>query len=257
MLKLIFSDLDGTLLNSKKEISKETLKMLNKLKSKNIAFFINTGRLPCHIEFLKEHIDNANLVCGNGSYVLFNNKLIYNCPLEKNDVYALVKYAYQKNIIPRMFSKNDVYYTSKPFGYSNDVPIIANLTELDHLIENDGIYKIGFFDYDKKVLDDLKKHIDNHIKNIQADFSTSTFLECHHINTSKGKAIDMICEQLNIQKDEVLAIGDNENDLTMFNRGYHSACPFNACDKVKELVEYISPLDCNHNSMVDIINHFI
>ena len=83
------------------------------------------------------------------------------------------------------------------------------------------------------------------------------FLECQHKDTSKGNAIDIVSKLLNIKPDEVLAIGDNENDLSMFNRGYHSVCPTNACDKVRSVVEYVSPLDCNRDSVVDIIKHFL
>ena len=67
----------------------------------------------------------------------------------------------------------------------------------------------------------------------------------------------MVSNLLNVPKNEILAIGDNENDLTMFNRGCHSACPSNASNNVKASVEYVSDLDCDHDSMVDIIKHFM
>ena len=123
------------------------------------------------------------------------------------------------------------------------------------LLKVENIYKIAFYD-DADNLEDINRFT-NTIENIVCDYSDSDFLECHHKDSSKGNAIEIVSKLLNVKADEILAIGDNENDLSMFNRGYHSACPSNATDKVKRVVEYVSPLDCNHDSMVDIINHFL
>ena len=176
MLKLIFSDLDNTLLNSNKTISDDTLNFLKDLK--DIRFIVNSGRLPYNMESIKEYIDLSNIVCGNGSYIVLDGKLIYSCCLDKKDAYILLDYAYSKDYSLRLYLDSGLY--------------IAEESKL-----------------------------------------------------------------LNIKPDEVLAIGDNENDLSMFKRGYHSACPSNACDKVKSIVEYVSPFDCNHDSMVDIIKQFL
>ena len=110
---------------------------------------------------------------------------------------------------------------------------------------------------DLNTLRAIEEFIKVNNKNMVCEYSTPRFLECHHKDASKGRAIDVVSNLLNISKNEILAIGDNENDLSMFDRGYHSACPLNASDKVKASVEYISDLDCDHDSMVDIIEHFL
>ena len=150
MLKLIFSDLDDTLLDSKKTVSDETINFIKGLK--DTRFIVNSGRLPYNMESIKQYIDLSNMVC---------------------------------------------------------------------------------------------------------KYSNCWFLECHHKDASKGNAIDIVSKLLNIKPEEVLAIGDNENDLSMFNRGYHSACPSNANEKVKSAVEYVSPFDCNNDAMIDIIKKFL
>ena len=129
-------------------------------------------------------------------------------------------------------------------------------TKFFDLLKNENAYKIAFYDRNVENLEDIKYFVDS-IENIICEYSDSDFLECHHKDTSKGNAIEIVSKLLNVKPDEILAIGDNENDLSMFNRGYHSACPYNACDRVKNVVKYVSPLDCNHDSMVDIIKHFL
>lgn len=254
MLKLIFSDLDDTLLDSKKMVSKETMNFIKDLK--DTRFIVNSGRLPYNMELIKQYIDLSNMVCGNGAYIILDGKLIYSCCLDKKDAYELLDYAYSKGYSPRLYLDSGLYITEESKMLTAVKVNMVTKTKLFDLLKNENAYKIAFYDRNVENLEDIKCYVDS-IENIICEYSDSDFLECHHKDTSKGNAIEIVSKLLNVKPDEVLAIGDNENDLSMFNRGYHSACPYNACDRVKNVVEYVSPLDCNHDSMVDIIKHFL
>ena len=254
MLKLIFSDLDDTLLDSKKTVSDETVNFIKDLK--DTRFIVNSGRLPYNMESIKQYIDLSNMVCGNGAYIILDGKLIYSCCLDKKDAYELLDYAYSKGYSPRLYLDSGLYITEESKMRTAVKVNMVTKTKLFDLLKNENAYKIAFYDRNVENLEDIKCYVDS-IENIICEYSDSDFLECHHKDTSKGNAIEIVSKLLNVKPDEILAIGDNENDLSMFNRGYHSACPSNACDKVKSIVEYVSPLDCNHESMVDIIKHFL
>lgn len=255
MLKLIFSDLDGTLLNSEKTVDKKTVECIKNLDS--TRFIINTGRLPYNVDSLKSFVDLSNMVCGNGSYIKIDNEVVYNCFTDKNEAYALLDYAYGHDLVPRVFMESNYYITSTPTLLTFVKPAVVSKDELYELLKKEEVYKIGFMEDDLNTLRAIEEFIKVNNKNMVCEYSTPRFLECHHKDASKGKAIDVVSNLLNIPKSEVLAIGDNENDLSMFDRGYHSACPLNASDKVKASVEYISDIDCDHDSMVDIIEHFM
>lgn len=254
MLKLIFSDLDDTLLGSKKTVSDETINFIKDLK--DTRFIVNSGRLPYNMELIKQYIDLSNMVCGNGAYIILDGKLIYSCCLDKKDAYKLLDYAYSKGYSPRLYLDSGLYITEESKMLTAVKVNMVTKTKLFDLLKNENAYKIAFYDRKVENLEDIKYFVDS-IENIICEYSDSDFLECHHKDTSKGNAIEIVSKLLNVKPDEVLAIGDNENDLSMFNRGYHSACPYNACDRVKNVVEYVSPLDCNHDCMVDIIKHFL
>ena len=255
MLKLIFSDLDGTLLNSVKTVDEKTVECIKNLD--HTRFIINTGRLPYNVDSLKSFVDLSNMVCGNGSYIKIDNKVVYNCFTDKNEAYALLDYAYGHDLVPRVFMESNYYITSTPNLLTFVKPAVVSKDELYELLKNEEVYKIGFMEDDLNTLRAIEEFIKVNNKNMVCEYSTPRFLECHHKDASKGKAIDVVSNLLNIPKSEVLAVGDNENDLSMFNRGYHSGCPSNASDNVKKTVEYISHLDCDHDSMVDIIKHFL
>ena len=254
MLKLIFSDLDDTLLDSKKTVSDETINFIKDLK--DTRFIVNSGRLPYNMELIKQYIDLSNMVCGNGAYIILDGKLIYSWCLDKKDAYELLDYAYSKGYSPRLYLDSGLYITEESKMRTAVKVNMVTKTKLFDLLKNENAYKIAFYDRNVENLEDIKCYVDS-IENIICEYSDSDFLECHHKDTSKGNAIEIVSKLLNVKPDEILAIGDNENDLSMFNRGYHSACPSNACDKVKSIVEHVSPLDCNHESMVDIIKHFL
>lgn len=254
MLKLIFSDLDDTLLDSKKTVSDETINFIKDLK--DTRFIVNSGRLPYNMELIKQYIDLSNMVCGNGAYIILDGKLIYSCCLDKKDAYELLDYAYSKGYSPRLYLDSGLYITEESKMRTAVKVNMVTKTKLFDLLKNENAYKIAFYDRNVENLEDIKYFVDS-IENIICEYSDSDFLECHHKDTSKGNAIEIVSKLLNVKPDEVLAIGDNENDLSMFNRGYHSACPYNANNKVKSAVEYVSQFDCNHDSMVDIIKHFL
>ena len=254
MLKLIFSDLDDTLLDSKKTVSDETMSFIKELKG--IRFIVNSGRLPYNMELIKQYIDLSNMVCCNGAYIILDGKLIYSCCLDKKDAYELLDYAYSKGYSPRLYLDSGLYITEESKMLTAVKVNMVTKNKMFDLLKNENAYKIAFYDRNVENLEDIKYFVDS-IENIICEYSDSDFLECHHKDTSKGNAIEIVSKLLNVKPDEILAVGDNENDLSMFNRGYHSACPYNACDRVKDVVEYVSPLDCNHDSMVDIIKHFL
>lgn len=257
MLKLVFLDLDNTLLNSQKTVSFKTASMIKELSQKGTKFIINTGRLPYNVEYLSEFIDTRNLVCGNGSYIRIDNKLVYDRPCVKDDVYKIIDFSKRINLPPRVFFVDGVYsFVEVPTLPTFKVEVL-NESDLLEKISKENVYKVCFVKEDPSVLGDVTDFIHSNLDNSIAELSNPRFLESHHKDACKGAGIDKICELLNIKKDEVLAIGDNENDLSMFNRGYHSAGPSNSSDSVKNVVEYISEFDCDNDAIVDIVKHFM
>ena len=257
MLKLVFLDLDNTLLNSQKTISFKTASMIKELSQKGIKFIINTGRLPYNVEYLSEFVDTSNLVCGNGSYIRIDNKLIYDRPCVKEDAYKIIDYSKRKSVAPRVFFVDGVYSFVEVLTLPTFKVEVLNEDNLLDKISKENVYKVCFINEDPNVLNGIADFVYSNLDSSIAELSNPRFIECHHRDANKGKGIDKVCELLNVDKDEVLAIGDNENDLSMFNRGYHSACPLNGSDSVKNAVEYISKFDCDNDTIVDIVKHFM
>lgn len=254
-IKYVFSDLDNTLFGRNKELSANKIAMLKKIQDKGIKFIINSGRLPYDVEFLGEYIDISNLVSGNGSYIRMDNKVIYNCPCDKDDALSLIEYGYKKHVTPRVYFIDGIYTFEEMYTVFNIKYYIIDYKELLDKASKEDVYKICFMSEDSDVLKDIEKFADG-LNSCVGEYSTPRFLECHHKNTSKGEAINRICDYVGISHNQVLVIGDNQNDISMFNKDFHSACPFNATDNIKQLAEYVSDKTCDEDGIVDILKFY-
>lgn len=259
MIKYIFSDLDNTLLDTNKDISKENLDTIKKAKEKGIKFLINTGRLPSTFYMYNDILNNESFISGNGSLIVVDNKIVYSCPLDIADRFKIFEYGLNKNINPMVYTKDD-FYLLDSFDNSKFSPKIKrtpiSYNKMQDVLQNEDVYKICFFQEDRNALEDIEKQVIDNCKETATTYSNYFFLETNNKLVSKGNGIDKICELYNIKYDEVLVIGDNYNDLPMLDNHFISTCPSNAVDDVKKVCEYISPLDCNNSAVSEIIKHF-
>ena len=265
MIKYIFSDLDGTLLSSDKTISYKNKEIIKKANDNGVKFIVNSGRLPYSFRSYKKDFDLNYFVSGNGSLIKRDGKIVYSKPLSCEDAKRIAEIAYKYDAYARCFSLKKICLfkfdtktakgvVNKPYGFF-DKKTVNNLEEMFKFIDNHDIYKIGFFD-DHEKLERVKNSINIELKNVNTSYSTFRFLENHDINTSKGNAIKEVCKLFNIDYDEVLAIGDNGNDMSMIDNAFHSACPANATDEIKCKCEYISDRSCDEDAIFDIVSKF-
>lgn len=260
MIKYIFSDLDGTLLDDNKEVSKQNLETIKKCEEKGIKFIINTGRLPSTFKDRYSGIlDLSSYVAGNGSLIYSNNEKLYSCPLEKEERFKIAEIGLRHGVGPRVYNKNDFNILE---GYENEIYLqffnykTLSKDKMFDLLENDDIYKMCFSNERKEVLTLIEEDVKKECKETSVTYSSPYFLETNNSKVSKGKGIDVYCKKFNIDYDEVLVMGDNLNDMPMMDYHFHSACPFNAIDEIKNVCEYVSTNDSNNSAVGEIIKHF-
>lgn len=277
MIKLIASDMDGTLLNEKMEVSSRNIQAIKDAEKNGIEFLIATGRgLSEAKPFLKNHV-HPGFITLNGAEV-FDTKgdLISSNPISKEA---------QKQVI-EIFNKYNVYFeviTDKGI-FSNDrearVTNLANLLmklnpgtsfkqalkdtqervkmmpmnfvdNYDHILNNDSyqIMKlIGFNEHQHKVLAPLKKEITKKIKDVVPTSSSPNNVEVNSIHAQKGIALLQYAENKNILPEEIMAIGDNLNDYSMIRDSGVGVAMANAIPAIKEIAQIET--DSNSNDGV-------
>lgn len=260
MIKLIACDMDGTALDDEKKLDTDLPRVVEKLKEKGILFTVVSGR---NAELIKDVLNQIDIdipyVCNNGANIYKNGELIFtdSVPAEYADKAA--KLLYDNDIVFRAYTTEDVFCNgisdfflarmkgfAKPFkDYHRDLDLNKYETV--------------------KITSDFVGHEDRieEIQKIIQAFPGTDFIKAetnaycvNSITANKGDGLRRVCEYLDIDMaEEVMAFGDNENDLPMLKNVKVGVGMGNSEDIVKENVEYIA-LDNNHNGVSTFLKEY-
>lgn len=284
MLKLIVTDMDGTLLNSNREISSENVAALLAAQKRGVEIAIATGRTYgnawglCRRAGLTPHIisnhgafvytkDGVQLLSvgidkrhvRNAVTWLTENNYFYNLCTDShsfipaNTVDLLTNdYHTAKNLIPEV-SAARVQQAIKIYQKMDGRTIIDRL---DELFEQD----LTFGSITSITFDQEKLRIGREYFSAYPDLALSIagrdIFEMIDISVSKGKALERLTDHLHIPLSEVMAIGDNYNDISMLERVGFSVAIGNAEEDVKKICKYVA-LPNDLHGVADIVNKLL
>ena len=264
MNKIFFSDLDGTLLTSKKEISEKTRKALDEFVAAGNRFAVCTGR----------GLDNVLPVCEelNLSYpgmflVCFNGAEIYDCDAKKSVLHIGIPF----DLVPVIFdiaNKHGVHchtYTpdymvtpadDEEIHYYNRVikrPYIVTEDIVSKLPEEPcKVIAIELHDHEKQ--ERFRKEIDEKLGDrITTVYSNPNYLEIFMKEAGKGSAVIRLSEILGIPVTQTIAAGDEKNDISMIEAAGVGIAMLNASDEVESSADVVTESDNDHDGLADIL----
>lgn len=245
-IKLVAFDMDGTLLNSRHELSPETIRALYKLKEKGIICVICTGRsLPGLSMFGKLLRLNMPMILYNGSLVLNQDKNIlkeYNVPQE--EAIKIWNFAKDHNANITLWSNNKIYcnrINNHTLNYSEKFCLpIEKIDNFINFVQNHKISKMCFNDTPENIIN-LKLQVKK-IKNLDVNYCISNpfMLEFFNKEASKANALKCLGEYYNIKPNQMMAFGDGENDIDMLDYVGFGVVMDNALSDVKKHGRYIT-----------------
>lgn len=242
-IKLIALDLDGTLLNDKKEIGNYTKEILNKLiDDYKIELILSSGRGFDGVKKYNDILGNNNYsIIMNGSNIVDNNgKILYRKMLEEDISKAVIKLAEKYDVCVHFF--NDLQYTvSRDDFYIKSYIQIEKTREITVGIENIKYYKFDkiIIFGERETLNKLKADIDSNL-DVHSCFSGEKLLEVICKGVSKGNALKWICDNKAIDIKNTIAFGDNFNDIEMIEYAGVGVAMANAEEEVKQKADYIA-----------------
>lgn len=276
MIKLIASDMDGTLLNKEHDISKENLEAIKKVQAMGIHFAIATGR---DIDGVKPILEKHNLKCecilSNGAeYRDVDGNIIEAINIEKNLVKYILDILKENKIMAELYTSDGIYTNnSEEEVYEGTVHMMSCFNEdksmeeirkdakktvknrkvkyikdmskfLESSIE---IRKIFAFYMNTEIIEEVKLTLEK-IEGLAVSSSFVNNIEITNIDAQKGPIIEKAAKKMNINKDEVLVLGDSFNDKSMFETFIHTVAMDNALPEIKQMAKYIT--DTNNNAGV-------
>lgn len=265
--KLIAIDMDGTLLNSHNQVSERTQRAIRLAREKGVHIVLSTGRILKSAMYYSRALElNNPIIASNGAIIVDeNSNIIYKRPIEKSLIGDIVTLARERNIYYHFYDESQFYSHIKVeevlkfYSEGNDemtieMTLFNDINEIV-MLEGLNVYKFLFIDYDRKKLYDLRKEIEK-IENLQTSSSWSNNIEAMGKNVSKGEALKELCKGLNIKPEEVITIGDSENDLSMFEFAGLGVAMGNGDTAIKEKADYITETN-DMDGVAKIIESFI
>ena len=281
MIKLIASDMDGTLLNHNHKIPKENVKLINFAKNQGIEFVVATGRAYYEaLPALNEENINCDVISFNGGIVYDKNgNIISITPMLPKDLYYTIEILKSFDISYQLYTKNTIYTKSietdinayidliRSNGYDPDVEHlraeaqqkldVGYITEVENIElylnekENPPI-KIIAISNDISKLENAAKLLSEN-KSISVTSSGANNIEIMHKNATKGEALKEIAKIYGINLENAVAIGDNLNDQAMLDIVGYSVAMKNGNTILKEQAKYVTEKTNSEGGVADTI----
>jgi len=250
---LICTDLDGTLLKNDKNISCENIEAIEYFKREGGYFTFVTGRMPFFVSYVLETIKpNAPFGCVNGAglYDGIKGKYVWKAAMPDN-VIELVKYIDDRfddiGIQVNTFYKT---YFSRENRTMENFRKVTNLENLvcDYNDVKEPIAKIVFGSESDKEISNIEKMLKSHPLSNEFYFvrSEKTLYEILPKGIGKGTSITNLCHHLNIGTDKTIAVGDYNNDISMFEAAGIGIAVSNACKEALDAADYITVSNEEH-----------
>lgn len=275
MIRLIASDMDGTLLSDGMEISKENISAIKKAQAAGIRFMVATGR---SIEEAKPILDAAGIRCGlitsNGAQIFDEmGQAIYTLGIEKANLDLALPILRHHQVYFELFTdhggftENNAYRLSSVANWLKSIS--PNLTEdqaleiakehmstlpitevasFDQVLENPDrqvlkIFAIG--QIGDTALASAKAELSD-LANLTVTSSGANNIEVNHEAAQKGVTLKKVADNLNIPMSQVATLGDNFNDLSMIEAAGLGIAMGNAEPEIQAVAQYTTKTNVAH-----------
>ena len=265
MYKMLCLDVDGTLLNSNHKISKGTKEAIKRLsKEKDVRIILVSARMPKGIVFLQKELEiKEPIICYSGSLVLDKDyNIISNQYIKFNQVKEIVEEAQRCKVHVSLYKDDNwiIDDIDKWAQIEADItgikPEIINFGKMANSTKYaNGLNKILLIGDDSKISEIYKKLNIKFTKDLNIYPSKSNYLEIMNKDVSKTLAIKQLLDLYKIDRLEVIAIGDNFNDIDMLKFAEVGIAMGNAPNEVKEISNDVT--SCNdEDGIVKAINKY-
>ena len=279
MIKMIVSDMDGTLLLADASISQENLKAIRYAQDRGVIFTIATGRDYGGLKGVLDRFDlHCSCILGNGAqFCDETGKILSSCYFPKDRFKEALKIFDDLNTYYMIFTTAGFYTTKKPQivrdafidrciqrfnrkkeeyfnGVQQDMPCmhLKEIKDVDEFLEQDiDIIKVEAFNTNTALISKAKEKLAN-LSGIAYLSSFDDNVEVTDKKAQKGLILEQVVAKMNISKDEVMVLGDGLNDITMFERFRYSFAPENADSTIKEMA-YQVVKSCEDNGVAQAI----
>ena len=268
---IIALDLDGTLLNSKKELSEGNLAALKKAADEGWEIVPTTGRFYGGMpDFIRGLPFVHYAITINGAYVedLLEGNEIYTAEMPYKQAIDIMKYLDKLPVIYDCYMDNDAFMTEALKAKVDEIvenPRIRKMfydlrkpvPELKEFLENRGqdVQKIQFFTKDANLRLELLEELPKVFENIAVSSSSPQNIEINQAKATKGLALIALAEYLGLDRTKTIAMGDGLNDISMLEEAGIGIAMANGCDEALDAADWVTS-HCDEDGVAKAIEKY-
>lgn len=267
--KFIVSDLDETLLNDEHQVCQANIDAIHKAGSLGVKFIPATGRGYKSIE---DTLKTLNLYGKENEYVLSLNgcSITHNLDessllfdgLDFETIHDLYQFGRTKDVCIHIYTRDTVYVYNfnedeRNRFHAQGVSYIELTEPSIDFLKNQPIAKILYENLNTDYLESFETDMKDLTKNkVTISYSSNRYMEFNKIGVNKGDAMLKLAEMLDVKQEEIIAVGDNYNDLSMLSKAGLSVAAGNAVEAVKQQCDYVCKNTHNDGVIAEIMEKF-
>lgn len=278
-IKVIALDMDGTLLDSSNQIDEKLTSVLTELRAANIKIVLATGRTEKEIkEIIPTDFPYDGAVTSNGMGCYVEDKEIFQNYLDEELAEEVTQLAREHQVYYEMHSSDGVRQALEEDKqmmqeevngdpppslkanelYSRNLAMNKSIVWVDELTYSN-VVKIYYFSMQLEKINNWKQTLEQlkQTKRFSTSSSSLHNVEIMKENISKATGLTRLLDHLNVSPKELMAIGDGENDLSMFELSSFPVAMKNAPDLVKDKAIEITAHDYDNHGLYLYLKKFI
>ena len=267
--RLIALDMDGTLLNSKLEVTPRTRAAIRRAAQAGRHVVISTGRCLSEIRDVVRDIPEIRyMVCENGScvYDYERDHTIRVIPVPVEEVRYILELMRRERVTVQVFSENQSYICAP----GSDFVDRHNMRAYRETFRRSAVFDEKLFDgygerpfriekvnlYFESAEDCLRVQRMLDARPLKTSVSFDILLEVVSERADKGWGLRELCRHLDVPVEAAIAVGDSMNDIAILRAAGLSAAMGNACPEAKAAAHIVAP-DCDHDGVAWVIENYL
>jgi len=244
MIKLIATDIDGTILIPEGQFTQEVKDFIKKLDYSGIKVVLVTGRMNAAAQLIAKELGlTSPVVSYQGGLIKENGKTLYERYLTENEAEEIIKWGKEENIHLNLYN-DDILYSETD---CTEIQRYCNNQHTNYVvkpfseIKKDKVNKILAIDYNNPDRINLyEKELPKIFPNLYIVKSTPYFLEFSNPEGSKYCAVKFLQKYWNLKEEEILTIGDQNNDIALLQAGGVKIAMGNATNELKQIADWVT-----------------
>lgn len=260
MIKMIATDIDGTILKYNYEFNQPVIDCIKNLSAHNIPVVLVTGRMHGAAKLVADQLDlKTPIISYQGGLIKDGDKVLYERNIDPAVARKIINRGKANNVHMNVYVKDNLYVehdddTIKRYILQSGLPYtVCNFDDLDL----EGVNKILAIDYnDSERVTGWVEYLEKEYPDLYIVKSTPYFCEISNKEATKACALAYLINYMGLKKEEVMTIGDQNNDIVLLKAGGLAVAMGNATDELKACADYVTDT-IDNDGFVKAVEKFV